>query len=127
MRFYRFFIIFKERITFDTGIKCVIVEKRTIANKKLELEWKEAKTIKFSDLQRINVIEQYNQIDTGPKYCYQIDLIIVDGGEKMLSILWDDNSESAKNLALKICKIIGIKAYYIDEKKKSNMLKSSLT
>lgn len=125
--FIGFFIIIGEKITLDTRIKSVIVEYRWIANKKLEIEWEEAKKIKFSDIQRINVIEQYNYSDNGSYYSYHTDLIIADGEKKTIlwynnSDLWNNYSESAKNSAIKICKIIGVNAYFIDEKKNSSML-----
>jgi len=112
-----FFIVYftfksAEKFTFDKGIKCIILEKLTVSNKKLE--WKEAKTIKFSEIKNVNVEESND--GEGTTY-YTIKLIMISGDSKTI---WNaGTSEIAKESAKRLCKVIGVDGNYIFENNNS--------
>ncbi len=99
-----------ESITFDKGIKSVILEKRRV-------KWKETERIKFSDITMITVKEL---VDGGMGNIYEISLTTVGGVSK--DVLTCIREIDAKEFAIRLCKITGANGYYIDDKKKSTPL-----
>jgi hypothetical protein len=100
-----------ESITFDKGIKSVILEKRRV-------KWKETERIKFSDITMITVKELVDS-DAGGIY-YEISLTTVGGFSK--DVLKRNREIDAKDFATRLCKITGANGYYIDDKKNSTPL-----
>ncbi len=105
-----FSILLWERVTFDEGTKSVIIEKGMLV-------YKENKKIRFLDIAMIN-IEKYNDSMGGKGWGTNLSTI---GGDSQMIFAGND-FESAKEFVTKLCKMIGVKGYYIDENKKSTPL-----
>jgi hypothetical protein len=117
-------MFFTERnIIFDKRIKSVIIEKRRVIDKKIK--WKEIEKIRFSDIEEVNVNVSIVEGEGGGTY-YHIKLILVEGirdiGVNGGSLWISGKSKIVSESAIKLCEIIGVKGYYIDEKNNSTPL-----
>ncbi len=114
-----FFILYglstfwNESITFDKGIKCVIIEKRRV-------KWKETERIKFPDITMITVKKL---VDSEVGNSYETSLTTIGGVSK--TVLEHDSEKDAKELAIKLCKIIGVTGYYIDKKNSTPLIEAT--
>lgn len=80
------------------------------------------KRIRFSGIKEIKVTERY---DGEGSYDHNTELIIV--GRNPQKISSEKDSEMSKELATRLCRIIGVNGYYFDEKKNLTMLTTMLT
>ena len=108
-----------ERIILDKENGIAIVEKRTFADKKFG--WKEAKEIKFSDIKEVRIIEVVGDFADNS---WVINLITIGGDS--INISTESNSNRAKEVGVKLCKIIGIsEPISIDLKTEPEPIKAS--
>lgn len=98
-----------ESVTIDKGLKSVIIEQR----------WKESKKISFSDVIAVRAFEDWG----GDSFSVEIELITKLEVKKIFSLSY---SKDAKEIAVRVCKIIGVNGYYIDDKKNSTALSESI-
>ncbi len=107
-----------ERITFDKGVKSVIMEEKKVIGR--EFKWIVANKIRFSDIKGIYVIEHvYADLGGDVRY-YNTELII--DKESPIKLPSEKDSIYAKDFAIRLCEATGIKGYFTDENKKSTPL-----
>lgn len=99
------FDAFDEKITLDKGLKRVVVEKRTITDKRLK--WKEIRKISFSDIKEVRVTELYSFEGSS----MSIDLITNVGDKKIFTC----SIEEAKELGVSVAKMIGVNLIFLHE------------